>query len=155
MEAFFLQRSSVAEAGVTGEALLEGAATGTTLALPYCRYLLTALLDAVSAASDETIYQPQLNKRTVFADTWYEGSLARLANADIANLWRLTDYLMLDTACLKCLEDVIVQRQLRSGIVNQLLPASAISPGRRADMLTFVGLSRVAKGLAVPTPDEL
>jgi hypothetical protein len=47
---------------------------------------------------------------TVFAETWHADSLARLSDADLANLWRLADYLMLDEACLKCLEDVVVQR---------------------------------------------
>jgi hypothetical protein len=52
----------VAEAGVTGNALLEGAAAGTSLSLPYCRYLLSALLTAVSTAADASMEQPQFNK---------------------------------------------------------------------------------------------
>jgi hypothetical protein len=108
------------ELSITAEALLDAAAAGTSLALHYCRYLLTALLDAVSAASDAAIDRPEVNLYTVFATTWHKGTLSHLSNADIANLWRLADYLLLDAACFGCLEDVLVQRQVRSGINNSL-----------------------------------
>jgi hypothetical protein len=167
MEALLQQRSGLAEAGVDGQALLEGAATGTTLALPYCRYLVTMLLQAVTAASDEAMDsdQPQLNAYTVFCQTWHEETLARLSNADIANLWRLVGYLMLDAACLTCLEDVVVQRHVRSGRHNTLLPTGAIVEGsaivqrpRAILARTWYNewhTSRVARGLEVPVFTEL
>jgi hypothetical protein len=121
MEDRLLQRSGLAEAGVSGANIVEGAATGTSLSLPYCGYLLSVHMDAVTLAAEEDRDQPQLNVYTVFAKTWHADSLARLSDADLANLWRLADYLMLDEACLKCLEDVVVQRQARTGIANTLL----------------------------------
>jgi hypothetical protein len=121
MESALIQHSGLAEAGATGDALLEGAAAGTTLSLPYCRCLASALLEAVRAASDESLDQPQFNKLTIFAETWHATTLARLSDADIANLWRLADYLMLDATCFRCLEDVAVQREVRSGVPNRLL----------------------------------
>jgi hypothetical protein len=60
MEARLLQRSGLAEAGVDGEALLEGAATATSLSLPYCQYLVSVLMEATVAAADPALDQPQL-----------------------------------------------------------------------------------------------
>jgi hypothetical protein len=123
-----LERTSlpVAEAAITADALLAGAAAGLSLVQPYCNYLVSTLMDAVTTAqaADESLDQPQLNKYTVFADTWHATSLARLSDADIANGWRLADYLMLDAACFLCLEDVAVQRLLRTGITNPFLSLS-------------------------------
>jgi hypothetical protein len=169
METRLLQRSGLADAGVDGEALLEGAATATSLRLPYCRYLVSALLDAVAAAADPTADQPQLIDYTVFCATWHAASLARLSDADLANAWRLAEYLLLDGACSSCLEDVVVQRALRSGTANQLLPYRVMAPGGGVATRTsairdregfsynhlFVGdrvlFERVARGLDVPT----
>jgi hypothetical protein len=125
-----LPHSGLAEAGVSSEAMMEGAAAATLLAPPYCEHLVTALSAAVADAADPTADQPppHLNHYTVFACTWHATSLAKLPDADIANCCRLADYLMLDEACLSCLEDVVVQRQARSGVINELLP-----PGVSAD----------------------
>jgi hypothetical protein len=118
-------------AGVTGQALLEGASSGTALSLPYCRYLVSALMEAVAGAADESLDQPQLNYRTVFAETWHAASLALLSDADISNLWRVADYLMLDTVCITCLEDILVQRPSRTNLdiscalLGQLSPSAA------------------------------
>jgi hypothetical protein len=159
MESALIQHSGVAEAGVTGDALLEGAAAGTTMSLPYCRHLASALLEAVRAAHDELLDRPQLNKLTVFAETWHAASLALLSDADIANLWRLADYLMLDAACFRCLEDVVVQREVRSGVPNQLLSMEAANKHkiivRVADLIDCLPrydkhVESVARGLSMP-----
>jgi hypothetical protein len=161
MEGRLLQHSGVAEAGVTGDALLEGAAAGTSLSLPYCRYLLTALLEAVTMAADVSFDQPQHNTYTVFSDTWHAASLARLSDADIANAWRLSDYLMLDAACVGCLEDMILQRQARSGVANQLVAVPSHGVSKRLSNipreLSYLPASerRVHRGIAVPGDVEM
>jgi hypothetical protein len=117
-------------------------------------------LEAVRAASDESLDQPQLNQYTVFAETWHAASLAWLSDADVANLWRLADYLMLDAASFHCLEDVAVQRHLRSGVPNRLLCLGASSKDTIAMRVNdVVGPLRycshhtdaVARGLSMPT----
>jgi hypothetical protein len=162
MEARLLQRSGLAEAGVDGEALLEGAATATSLSVPYCQYLVSVLMEATVAAADPELEQPQLNDLTVFCETWHAASLARLSDADLANAWRLAEYLLLDGACFKSLEDVVVQRALRSGTANQLLPYLVMAPGGgvatrtstihgRATCYGSAAHIRAARGLDVPT----
>ena len=49
------------------------------------------------------------NKWTVFCTTWHPGTLARLSDADLAEAWRLADYLYLDESCSSVLQDVAVQ----------------------------------------------
>jgi hypothetical protein len=129
MEARLLQRSSLAEAGVDGEALLEGAATGTSLSVPYCQYLVSVLMEATVTAADPAIDHPQLNDYTVFCDTWHAASLARLSDADLANAWRLAEYLLLSADCFRCLDEVTAQRRIRSaGVVNhRLVPTTNAS----------------------------
>jgi hypothetical protein len=157
-----LRHSGLAEAGVAGNEVLEGAAAATSLSLPYCRYLLTALLDSVTGTEDASLDQPQLNMFTVFAETWHAASLARLSDADIANVWRLTDYLMLDAACVGCLEDVSVQRQARSNVANRLITASLETVNTRLKAITealselpFPQLMyHVARGVSVPADNN-
>ncbi len=158
MEALLLQRSCLSEAGVTGEAMLEGAAAGTSLALPYCTYLVAALLEAATTAGDESIEQPHLNLCTIFCETWHEASLARLSDADTANACRLADYLMLDHVCIRYLEDVAVQREARSNIGSQLLIGPLINRVgvRIKEIKSHMEYyqpweSAVARGLVVPT----
>jgi hypothetical protein len=156
-----LNRCGLAETGVADDALLEGAAVGTSLAPAYCSFLVSTLEQAVRAAADQTLEQPQQCYRTVFAETWHAGSLATLSDADIANAWRLADYLMLDTPCVVCLEDVIVQRETRSCVPNQLAAIYLLSSHNSIQSrLTeirqqLLGCSAewcaVARGLAVPT----
>ncbi len=149
-----MPRSGLTEAGVTG-GLVDGAAAGTSLSLPYCTYLLPVLLDAVASTEDASLYQPQLNELTVFAETWHAASLARLSDADIANAWRLADYLMLDAACVGCLEDVIVQRQARWGVANQFITPQSVTVSNRVASITELlddhppSLRPVARGVAV------
>jgi hypothetical protein len=161
MDRWLLLHSGLAEACVTGQALLEGAAVGTSLSLPYCRYLVSTLLEAVVTASDKIIDQPQKNIFTVFAETWHAASLAHLSDADIANAWRLVDYLMLDAACVRCLEDVTVQRQARSGVANQLITAPIRNVIKRLSFLTallsvpVVTPLAIARGVDVPDAHRL
>jgi hypothetical protein len=88
--------------------------------------------------------------------------LARLSDADLANAWRLAEYLLLDGACFTCLEDVVVQRALRTGTDNQLLPSLvmahlgviAVRTAALRQLATyhyFAAHDRVARGLDVPT----
>jgi hypothetical protein len=156
-EAHLLAHSGLAETGVTASALLDGAVAGLSLAKPYCKYLSSALMQAVTTATDESIHQPQLIVYTVFAEIWHCASLACLSDADIANAARLADYLMLDAVCICCLTDVSVQRQLRSGVKNSLLPES-VSAGAHARVLkaldslpTLTSFVNTARGLTVPT----
>jgi hypothetical protein len=160
MESALTQHSGLAEAGLTGDAHLEGAAAGTSLSLPYCRYLASALLEAVRAASDKSLDRPHLNKFTVFAETWHAASLARLSDADIANLWRLADYLMLDAACFRCLKDIVVQSEVRTGVQNQLLSLGASDKDKIAMRVKGVvaefrlysqHAEAVSRGLSTPT----
>jgi hypothetical protein len=152
-----LERCGVAEVGIDSEALLEGAAAGTSLSLPYCKYLVSAAATAVTLAADKSLEQPQRNMLSVFAETWHAVSLARLSDADLSNLWRLADYLMLDARCVRCMEDVAVQRRLRSAVTTQLLPSAGV--GARANMRQTITVSRIgsrswcsaiARGLAIP-----
>jgi hypothetical protein len=84
------------------------------------------------AASDLHV-KPHLNDYTVFATGWHKPT-AVLNDDEVAAALRIVDYLMLDKdlgdICLGCLEDVLVQRQLRTGSVNEaassvLLPDAA------------------------------
>jgi hypothetical protein len=109
-----LPTRDIADAGNMMDDLLQGAAAALSLTTPYCWYLAAAQSAAAAAASDQALRQPQRNHFTVFAETWHAASLAHLADVDIANAWRLADYLLLDEACLQCLEDVMVQRLLRT-----------------------------------------
>lgn len=155
-----LHRSGLADVGVDGAAVLEGAAAGLSLAAPFCEYLLAALADAVMTTADSSQEQPHLNRFTVFAERWHATSLANLSGADVANLWRLAEYLLLDALCLRCIADVVVQRQLRSGVRNHLLSPvqSEVVVQRVADVDALLewehddlqGQIEVAKGLAVP-----
>jgi hypothetical protein len=122
MEAIIFPHCGLAGAGLPLDALLTGAADGLLLPEPYCPQLASALADALSHAVDSTREQPQRNPYSVFCTTWHADSLARLSDADIANAWRLADYLLLDEACAACLRDVVVQRELRTGVVNRLYP---------------------------------
>jgi hypothetical protein len=117
-----LQRSALAEiVGVDEAACLLGAETELMLSLPYCQYLMSTIQEAVERATDASAGQPHLNKYTVFAETWHATSLARLSDADIANALRLSNYLLLDTVCLTCLEDVATQRQVTHGALGPSL----------------------------------
>jgi hypothetical protein len=156
MEAFLLEYTRLAEAGVTVESLLEGAAAGMRMSAPYCKHLVSVLLDAVAEEAELPVSElPQLNYFTVFAETWHAASLARLSDADIANAWHLADYLMLDAACVVCLEDVVVQRQARSGVANRLIAVPSNNVNKRvAEVMEALSLSCanqcVARGIVVP-----
>jgi hypothetical protein len=124
--------------------------------LPYCRYLLTTLLESIATAADASLEQPHLNKYTVFSDTWHAASLARLGDADIASLLRLADYLMLDAACGGCLEDVVVQRQARTGVLNRLIAVHNVTITKRLREISeaqcglFNPVPHLARGIVVP-----
>jgi hypothetical protein len=73
---------------------------------------------------------------------------------------------MLDAACFICIEDVVVQRAVRSATGNQLLPAEANAKGSRIRMRTneicdkaayplapYAGV--IARGLMVPNSSTL
>ncbi len=94
--------------------LFDGASAALRLSGAYCEYLLGGLSTAIEAAADPLRDQPHLNVRTVFCDDWHSGTLSRFSDADIANAWRLADYLMLPALAVRCLEDVSVQRTVRS-----------------------------------------
>jgi hypothetical protein len=79
----------------------------------YCDYLIHTLARA---------WQPQLQLEfipmIIFPTTSFVTSLARLSDVDIANAWRLADYLTLSRACVLLLKYVALQRWLRSGVRN-------------------------------------
>jgi hypothetical protein len=119
-------RSSLVEAGVTKHAALEGAAAGLSMSPAYCDYLYENFALGFATASEPAagqLWQPHLNPYTVFAEMWHGDSVGKLSNADLSNACRLGEYLLLDTACYSCLEDVVVQRLARTGVDNQLLTA--------------------------------
>jgi hypothetical protein len=168
----FLAQCSLAESGVTGDALLDGAAAGLSLSLPYCRYLTLTLSESVSAVTvmprhwqpagsfssrsrglpleldDED--QPHQNHYTIYSKVWHATSLALLSNADIANLWRLADYFMADESASRCIEDVAVQRQARTGIRNQLLSDNyAVRVAARVAAVLKIESEASARSMAV------
>src|SRR4051812_943480 len=98
--------SGLREAGVVASAALECAASELSLSSPYCRYLASTMSECVAALSDSTQEQPQSNQFSVFSQTWHASSLARLSDADVANVWRLAEYLLLDADCVACLLDI-------------------------------------------------
>jgi hypothetical protein len=160
MDNQLLARSGLSEAGVTAEVALEGAAASAHLVLPYCVYLLSAMSSALSVSVPD--YSSRTGELTVYSSTWHASSLGRLSDADIANLWRLADYLMLDAACFRCVEDVAVQRKARSGVSNLFLNADTSTRiGARADRLPEIWLDMgdnyvaVARGLQTPTGSPL
>jgi hypothetical protein len=132
MDALLLTHCGLAETCVPGDALLEGASAGTSLSLQYCKYLVSALSSAVANATDPSLEQPQQCMQSVFVDTWHVASLACLSDADIAHLWRLGDFLLLDAVAFECLEDVIVQRRLRSEVANRLVEHLMLPPARNS-----------------------
>src|SRR4051812_25425839 len=91
-----MARSGLRETEVTADAALAGAAAGLSMQNPYCHHMASAVVRAVGAATDPSREQPQNNAWTVFCDTWHASSLARLSDADLANAWRLAEYLLLD-----------------------------------------------------------
>jgi hypothetical protein len=173
LEAEFAKRCSLAsEADVGSDSALESASCQLSLSLPYCQYLMIRMLraaadaeaDVTTATTADDIsarWQPQHNVYTVFCETWHAASLATLTNADIANAWRLADYLLLDAACCACLADVATQRQLRTGVPNALL--SVLHADRvcvrleaalalLSDSLEYAGRVEESKGVVIDTP---
>jgi hypothetical protein len=99
-----------------GDVVLESASIGMSINLQYCTYLVSVLGDAIRVAIAASGESDHLSlKWSVFCTTWHGETLARLSDADIANAWRLADYVLLDATCFRCLQDVVVQRRARAG----------------------------------------
>jgi hypothetical protein len=99
---------------------MAAAAEGLGLSLSYCAYLAKAAASAIAAATDTTNaelpqQQPHTQITTAFAVSWHAGSLARLADTDLVQVWRLLHYLLVDDPCLALVRDVAVQRHIRAG----------------------------------------
>ncbi len=120
----FVKRTGLAEAGVDFDALVQGASLAINMATAYVAYLLIAFAFAIEVTTDVILPQPQANPMTIFSQTWHQ-SLSSLSHSDIANLWRLADYLQMDADSLHVLEDVAVQHQARCGVPDRLLEAVA------------------------------
>jgi hypothetical protein len=68
---------------------------------------------------------------------------------------------MLDATCTRCLQDVAVQRQVRTGVANRLLPVMAepaVCRGMRYvtkfldQSKSYAYFPEIARGLSMPTP---
>jgi hypothetical protein len=136
MDALWAQCDLVTTAEVAADAVLQAAETELVLVVPYCQYLLEKLDSALTkvelngarllvagfpGALPECYKHPMRNIYTVFVDTWHSDSLATLSDADVANLWRLAEYMMLGDVCIQLLTDVVVQRHVRASVPNRLI----------------------------------
>ncbi len=84
--------------------------------------IITLSLGAANAlAADCTVIHAHANPYTVFSTLWHTPHLTRLSNADIVSAFKACDYLLLPPEYVKLLEDVAVQRQMRSNTRNHLL----------------------------------
>src|SRR5437867_3198612 len=99
-----ISQCGLAEAGVRAEAALEGAAAELSLPLTVCERLTRCLADAKAAAADSSIPQPHLNTLNVFCSAPWHPALSSLSDAHLEAAYRLTDYLLLDLACLMVLQ---------------------------------------------------
>jgi hypothetical protein len=96
---------------VSAEAVISAASVALTLGSTYIVYVTApfalALKDAASASNASNDY-------SVFCTTWYEDTVGRLSDADIANLLRLADFMLLTRQSCEPLVSVTAQRELRA-----------------------------------------
>jgi hypothetical protein len=118
----------------------------------------TALVSAVRATENESLYQPQRNVFTIFTCPWHV-EFSSLTDADLANAWRLADLMALDRACVACIVDTVVQRAVRARKLSPLLAEgqTAAVVARVAEVQGIIdgldgGRWDVAAGIAAPDP---
>ncbi len=141
-----MQRCGLAEAGITADAHLEGAAAGTFLSLPYCQFLVLAVVQATASTADQTADQSRRNNSCSVHNFLLRGGTVHSLRADIANSWRLAGYLIEDDTCFRCRNDVFVQREVPGAKSDRDVTAMAGDASTNAQQPLKITLSSVLFG---------